>query len=158
MRKLVTIVAAAGLVFGTASLAAAANTATQAVNFTIPTVYDINVSTPMVGDLIAVSFGVPVTNNTTRYDIAANAASKITAHLDLDMPTSTVLSVTSAAPSVGGSAVSNAVLSAAATDIVTAIPAGSATATTLTFSFTANAGAAAASGSRTVTLTLTAGS
>jgi len=135
--------------------------ATQTVTFAVNAVNQIAVTgSPSLTITTAVAGSAPtsVTDATAKWAVTTNqTAAKVTASIDLDMPTGLTLSATLVAPSVGTSAGIKA-LSSTAVDVVSGMTkvAGSNLGITYTLDATTAAGVVGTS-TRTVTYTVTGG-
>jgi hypothetical protein len=146
------------LCFGAAG--ASAQTATQTASFQVDTIDEISVSgdpaTLVINSATAGSAPNSATNAATSYAVTTNVSNrKITAAIDLAMPSGLTLNVSLAAPSGATSTARN--LTATAQDVVTGISTLNESGLTITYTLSATSAAAPQSGSRTVTYTITAG-
>jgi hypothetical protein len=159
------VAAAIALALGLAAAPAAwsdNSTDTQVVNFSIPSLHEINVAAGPISIAIArPTPGADVTPATTTssYDITTNASAathskKITASIDSDMPTNVTLAVTVAAPTSTGTSQGEQPLSSTDTDVVTGLQAAHQTNVSITYKLTAALDVPATSGSKTVTYTV----
>lgn len=162
MKKYLVFILAALLTLGLGSVAWAADTDTQSVNYEVTAINEISVSPETVSlkvdTAIAGSEPTPVTDNSTTYAITTNGTTmKITGAIDSAMPTGLTLKVNLADPDDTGSAVSagDVILSATAADLVTGIGPVAQEGLTITYTLSATVEVAPTSGSKTVTFTVT---
>lgn len=139
---------------------AAAQTATQTVNFEVQAINQISVSgnpgTLTVSSATAGSAPNSATDATTSWAVTTNESPrKITASIDVAMPTGLTLSL-AVAPPPGATGAGSTALGTVAVDVVTAISKLEASGLGLTYTLQATSAAGTvASTSRTVTLTIT---
>ncbi len=154
---------AAGI-FSIAQHAAAADTATQTVTFSVSAINELTVSgnpgSLTITTATAGSAPTAVTDSTTSYAITTNETNrKITGSINSNMPGGLTLSVTLAAPAGSGTSAGKQALSTTAVDLVTGISTLNESARTITYELGATTGfGVVPSASKTVTLTIVAGS
>jgi len=152
--------AVAGFVALAAS-SAAAQTATQVVNFRVDAVSQLAVSgnpAPLVVNMaIAGQEPTSASASTTTYAISTNELNqKIVASINQDMPSGTNLEVALAAPA-GAASRGTVALATAGTDVVTGISTTATSALPITYRLSASATAHVVSTARTVTYTIVSG-
>ena len=162
MKKYLVFILAALLTLGLGSVAWAADTDTQSVNYEVTAINEISVSPETVSLKVdtatAGSQPTDATDDSTTYAITTNGTGKvITGAIDTAMPTGLTLKVNLADPDDTGSAVSagDVILSATAADLVTGIGPVAQEGLTITYTLSATVEVAPTSGSKTVTFTVT---
>lgn len=162
MRPLIsrTLKYAAGL--AVAATGAAAQTATQTVNYQVDAINQIAVSAPSVSLTVnaAVAGSAPtaVSSSTTTWAVTTNqTGAKITGSIASAMPSGLTLTVSLSAPT-GGSSAGTQTLGTAAVDLVTGITKLNQSSLGITYSLSATSAAGVVvAASRTVTFTITGG-
>lgn len=139
---------------------ASAQSATQVVSYQVTAVSEISVSgTPsLVINNATPGSGLTSASATGTYAITTNETNrKITAQIDLAMPTGVTLSVTLAAPT-GGTSSGTKNLTTLAQDVVTGVSTVDQSGLSITYGLSATVAAGVVpAGNRTVTYTITAG-
>ena len=138
-----------------------AQTATHAVTFSVVPMSRMGLSKSAASLVVKAAIAGRAPTNASvggsSYAITTNETNqKITAALDLPMPTGLSLSVMLGAPA-GAASAGARTLGSSATDVVTGISAVSASALPITYAMSATSAASSASGTRTVTYTITSG-
>lgn len=163
MKKYLVFILAALLTLGLGSVAWAADTDTQSVNYEVTAINEISVSGDP-SDLVihtATAGSQPdnATDATTTYAITTNGTGmKITGAIDSAMPTGLTLEVNLAAPTgaTGGTDVDiSSATETSAADLVTGITQVAEDNLTITYTLSATVEVAPTSGSKTVTFTVT---
>ena len=155
------LVAAAAFAM-TATNTLAGSTATQTVTFEVQAINEISVSgnpgAMTINTATAGSAPTSVSDSSTTYAITTNESNrKITAAIDLAMPSGVTLTANLTAPT-GATSAGAVTLGTVAADVVTGITTLNESAKTITYNLSATAAAGTvASTSRTVTYTVTAG-
>lgn len=132
----------------------------QTVNFDVQAINSIDVDNAAVSLTINAATASGPTDDTesSSYSITTNAGTdgkKITARLNIAMPTGVTLLADVAAPSASSTSLGDVALTAADQDVVTGIEAVNAANVTIGYTLQATIAAGVVSGSRTVTYTLT---
>ncbi|HOK20009.1 MAG TPA: hypothetical protein PK188_05930 [Thermosynergistes sp.] len=155
MRKALAVVLTVTFVlFGTAMISQAADTATQAVNFEVKAIDMIDV-TPASVSLVIEDDTLTDTDNSSIYTITTNGTGKkVTAALDADMPTGLTLKVQFSY--LDGTPATEQTLSVSPQDVLTGISQATGS-STITYTLVAEPTVAPTTGSNTVTFTLTDG-